>query len=246
MPQVTTAEIFERFKAAADLHDDFVTPRQGMYWASQERMALDLFIATKGWAQAFETLTLTVTGTEAGSFIIDPPDAIGVMAVVAVFQIDGEQSRRLEYQDAASWMYRSRTTAVGNAAYYRCKHYKDTVQLDMTPSPTSGETYVVVYLPHPTRLTLDAVPAEGYTNVVHYPMGWEERIVLGMAARALDKEESDSGAIQRQIRKLEADIEQLCADRVMGEGLTVINSDIDKRGWGRGIVYPSPASWWWA
>lgn len=245
MPQVTTTELIERAKLAADIHDNFVTPRQWMYWASQERMALDIFIARSGWTQSFETIDITVDGTEDGVFTISPADGLGVMAVVAVHQIDSDGPRRLEYKDPASWSFYQTDTAEGNSRYYRCKRVGDEVEAHLAPLPSVGETYRVTYLPHPPRLTVDAAPATGYTNAVSYPMGWEEYIVLGMAVRAADKEESDSRALERQMDKIKADIEQLNWDRSF-DGMAVINSDADRRGWNNRIVLPSAASWWWA
>lgn len=243
MPTITTAELIERAKAAADLHDSFVTNRQWMYWASQERMALDLFIARHGWTQNFETETITVAGTESGAFTL----SANVMAIVAVHQVTSTGARRLEFKDPASWLIVTPGgTQRGQAMYYRAKRSSDTVVLNFYPEPLTGETYLVTYLPHPARLTLDAAPATGYANSVSYPMGWEDRIVLGMARRALDKEESDSSPLQRQIAEMNQNIEELCWDRVMSDGPSIINTDVERRGWVDRLSYPPPVGWWWA
>src|SRR3954466_2087495 len=102
MPTITTAELVERATAAADMHDNFVTPKQWMYWASQERMALDLFIARSGWTQAFETLSLTVTGAEAGEFTLTP----AMMALVSLHQVGPQGGvRRLRQSDTANFLH---------------------------------------------------------------------------------------------------------------------------------------------
>jgi hypothetical protein len=245
MPAITTAELVERAKAAADMHDNFVTPRQWMYWASQERMALDLFIARHGWSLAFDTLTVTVTGSEDNTFELETDDDVGIMAIVAVHEVATEGVRRLLPADPASFI-RAEARATGNSREYRVKRSGDTLILNLYPEPSSGETYLVTYVPHTQRLTLDAAPAAGYENEVSYPMGWEERIILGMARRALDKEEADSTAIQRQIAEMNQQIEELCWERVMSEAPTIQNSDAHRRGWYDRLTYPPAVNWWWA
>jgi hypothetical protein len=56
-------------------------------------------------------------------------------------------------------------------------------------------------------------------------MGWEEYIVLYMARKALEKEESDSGPIQRQMAEMRAEIEEAAWTHVMSEVPAVRNSD---------------------
>lgn len=243
MPTITTAELIERAMAAADMHDSFVTPRQWMYWASQERIALDLFIARSGWTQGFETVTITVTGAEAGSFVLTP----SIQAIVAVHQISTQGVRRLKFSDVASFLLvQPGGTAMGNASEWRAKRTDTVFTLNLYPEPKPNEQYLVTYLPHPTRLTLDSAPAVGYSNTVAYPMGWEDRIVLGMARRALEKEESDSGAIRGQMAEMDRQIEQACWDMSTSDGPTVIGTDIERRGWIDRLSYPRPFAWWWA
>lgn len=245
MPSVTTAELVERAKAAADMHDAFVTLKQWMYWASQERMALDLFLARSGWTQDFEAYSYTVTGSEAGSFVIP----VDLMAIVAVHEVTSNyQVRRLKLRDPATFLHNLPGSSItqGHSIEYRVKRVGDRVTLSLYPEPLAGEQYLITYVPHSLRLTLDAVPAAGYANTVAYPMGWEERIVLGMARRAMDKEESDSTAIQRQMVEMNSNIEALCWDRVSGDGPSVINRDMDTYGWTDRISYPQPINWWWA
>lgn len=243
MPTITTAELVERAMAAADMHDNFVTQRQWMYWASQERMALDLFIARSGWTQAFATETITVASAAAGEFTL----TANMMAIVAVHEVTSQGVRRLQFSDVANFLHvQPGGNQRGHSEFYRAKWSGDTLVVNLYPEPTNGETYLVTYLPHPSRLTLDAVPATGYANSVSYPMGWEDRIVLGMARRALDKEESDSTSIQRQILQMDQQIEQLCWDRVMGDGPSVISSDAERRGWTDRMSYPPAVGWWWA
>ncbi len=79
---------------------------------------------------------------------------------------------------------------------------------------------------------------------VNYPLGFEERVVLGLARRALAREESDAREIIAQIRECESTIEEAVSDRVFAQHSAVRNVDSDVRGWRRSVHYPDPASWW--
>src|SRR3954463_11423090 len=98
MPVVTTQELVERAQATADMRDNFVTPKQWMYWASQERLSLDLFLARSGWALPSVNLDITVTGAEGGAFAVAP--STGVMAIVCVHEVKSGRYRQLRYQDS--------------------------------------------------------------------------------------------------------------------------------------------------
>ena len=245
MPTVSTTELVNRAKAAADMHDDFVTPAQWMYWASQERMSLDLLLARSGWALDFETATITVAGTESGAFelISDTDEPIVVMAIVAVHEYGSAGTRLLTYSDSVGFLAQlpTQTIVTGHPSKYRIRRNEDSLVFNFFPNPTTGLTFVVTYVPHPLKLTTDAnLNEDEFTDSVTYPMGWEERIVLGMARRALEKEESDSGPLMRQLQQIDAEIEELCWSRVMSANPTIRNVDYQTRGWGC-LLYTSPS-----
>lgn len=241
MPTILTAELVERAKAAADMHDNFVTLRQWLTWASLERMALDLLIARAGWTQAFATTTITVDGSEDGEFT--PDTTSGIMAIVAIHQVSPQGTRLLRTADPATFL---RTLPGGeqrgNATHFRARQDEDTLILNFFPEPAAGETYLVTYIPHPRRLT--TADEVGYDTSVSYPMGWEERIVLGMARRALEKEESDSTGIRLQITEMERQIEELIQSRA--GATSIINMDQVNYGWCDRVSYPPILDWWWA
>lgn len=250
MPTITTTELVNRAKAAADMHDNFITPAQWMYWASQERMSLDLLLARSGWGLAYETTTITVAGTEAGTFtLVDGATPIAVLAIVAVHEYGASGTRLLTYDDSVGFLKQlpTQTITTGHPSKYRIRRTGDELEFNFFPNPTTGLTFVVTYLPHPLRLSTDAnLNEDEFTDSVTYPMGWEERIVLGMARRALEKEESDSTPILRQLAQIDAEIEELCWSRVMSANPTIRNVDGATRGWGADMMYPPPLSWWWA
>lgn len=248
MPSVTTQELVARAQATSDMRDNFVTPAQWMYWASQERLSLDLFLARSGWALPSVNLDITVTGTEGGNYPVAP--GTGVMAIICVHQVKANRYRRLKYQDSISFLRQTPGTtagAQGDAGFFRAQWVGDTLIMNLYPEPVAGELYRVSYIPHPARLTLDSSPATNYANSVVYPMGWEERIVLGMSRRALMKEESDTMAVDQEIAMWEKRIEEASWSRVLGEVPAVRNVDDVEYGWqDRAMWPPYPGQWFWA
>ncbi len=246
MPTVTTSELVDRAKAVSDMRDNFVTPTQWMYWASQERLALDLFISRSGWPLNITSFDISVLGNEGGVFPLNPTG--GVLAIVCIHEVEGDRVRRLKLNDAITFFRQPTGTSgglQGHASTYRAIWSGDNINLEMYPSPSAGETYRVTYIPHPLRLTLDASPATGYGNSVSYPLGWEERIVLGMARRALMKEESDTRTVDQEIALWDQRIEEACWNRILGASPSMRNVD-DERGWSANTSIPPPGSWWFA
>lgn len=235
-----------RAAAAADVHDNFVTSAQWMLWATQEHWSLHLFALRHGWTANVKTTTLTVTGSEAGAF---PLTGISPLAIAAVHQVRANAVRPVHLNNAVDFLRQlpGATVATGDPDEYRViwDADNDRLSLGFYPEPTAGTQFLVSYVPEPKRLTLDTIPASGYANTVSYPMGWDERIVLGLALRACDKEESDPTAIERRLQRTEGEIEAAIYDRVLAEHATVRNVDADRRGWSTQLTLPAPVSWWY-
>jgi hypothetical protein len=244
MPVTTVTTLIDRAKAASDMRDNFVTPTQWQYWASQERLALDLFLARSGWSVPLTDFNLTITGSEGGAYSVNPTG--GVMAIVAVYEYDSSgRIRLLQHQDSVSFLHAvPGTNARGNSRYYRVQWSGDNLTLNLFPEPTAGETYRVVYLAHPKKLVI-ASPGSWEETSVTYPMGWEERVVLGMARRALIKEESSTSAIDQEIMLWDQRIEEACWSRVLSSSPSVRNTDMTTYGWTDRYSLPPFGLWTW-
>lgn len=243
MPTVTTQELVDRAKAAADMRDNFVTPAQWMYWASQERLALDLFIARSGWPQAATTSTYTATGADVVVSMqndLGVSNPMGIMALVCIHQVENDRYKLLRHQNFAD--FNPRTARDGHARTYRVYPIGSDLQVEFYPRLKAGEKYMFTYVGHPQGLALSS-PASHETTQVNYPMGWEERIVLGMARRALIKEESDTRAIDQEIALWDSRIEEACWSRVLAEAPTVRNTDIANYGWTDRYSVPPYSLW---
>jgi hypothetical protein len=247
MPSVTTSELVERAKAAADMHDNFVTAAQWMYWATQENYTLNLLMARSGWPLDHTTASITITSAQAGVYPLHPTVAPKVMAIISVHESTSAGLRRLLYKDAMSFLHQPVGSSIheGHARFYRVNRTSDdAVTLNMFPTPQVGQVYVVTYIPQPLKMVTSGATALVSSTTVNFPMGWEERIVLGMARRALEKEESDATPILRQMAEMDSQIEQLCWNRVISEAPAIRNVDRDVYGWDN-LGFPPWSEWAW-
>lgn len=80
----------------------------------------------------------------------------------------------------------------------------------LLPSPATGESYRHLYIVAPADLTDDA-------DVVDGVAGWEEIIILEAAIKALSKEESPTGALERQLDRIYRRVEEMVENRTMGQ-----------------------------
>ncbi len=241
MPAVSVNTIIARAKDAADMADNFVTPTTWLRWFNLERWKLDVFIARSGYVLKQSASTISANGSTA----YDIADAL---VILGVYELRSDNTfRRLKHSDSLDGAghidFVAGASASGPAttfAIHARPGASTAVSVALYPIPTSG-TYQVFYIVEATAV---AITDNLDTTVIHYPMGWEERIVLGMARRALAKEESPTGEIAQQIREIDSFIETAAFDRVFGAHQTVRNVDKVERGWSSQTT-PNPSEWWW-
>lgn len=224
------------------MQDEFVNDTEWMYWATQERMALDIFLLRSGWDSNFTTQSFTVTGAENGVFQL----AAKALAVVSIHESTSQGVRLLSHNNAADFLRQIPGSSLnrGHATEFRVRTAGDDLILNLFPEPLVGETYLVTYIPAPDMLVL-STPGTGQATDVTYPLGWEERIVLGMARRALIKEESETRKVEELIKELESQIEEVTFARVMSDVPTIRNVDRDRRGWTERLLFPLWQQWAW-
>lgn len=245
----TALTLIQRAMAIADVHDNFVSDTEWLNWLNQEQYALRLFISRAGWTLPFDTTTATITAdgwdlstdgaaaTEverngAGHYRFTPSLA-DVMAVVCVHEVVSGTLKRLTFTNDVDFLRQSLngSSVTGHATTYRMRMYGNEIHADFYPTPQTGEVYLITYLSAPTPLTAT-------NQSVALPMGWEERLVLGMARRALIKEESSTSEIEKLIREMDSQIEQLCWNRQMAEQARVRNTDPN-------LQMPEWQYWYW-
>lgn len=256
MPIFTAQDIIDRAAAAADMHDDFVTPAQWLAWLNVERKALHLSVARSGWILGGQVFTEVLTASSTADYLTFTVGA-DVVAIVGFWQVypDGRfrpirfstyTDSRLQASQAVigvlpigpvtgepySVSYvENMNTGVSNAGSVGGRFH-------LYPRPTVGMTFVAAYIPIISDIA-------ALTDQMSYPMGIEERMVLGMARRALRKEESDTREITEAIIEEDRKIEEFAASRVLHSVPKVRNVDREERGWSYDREIGPPETWLW-
>ena len=83
-----------------------------------------------------------------------------------------------------------------------------TPRIRLTPEPTSVQTVRLWYVPHPPLLDADADVFDGFN-------GWEEYVVVDAAIKLLQKEESDTQALELRKSRLLDRIRSMASKRDM-------------------------------
>lgn len=84
-----------------------------------------------------------------------------------------------------------------------------THKIRFTPTPDSAETIRLWYIPHPPQLTSDSHVFDGFN-------GWEEYVVVDAAIKILQKEESDTQALELRKSRLIERIKSLAPHKDLG------------------------------
>ncbi len=169
----------------------------------------------------------TITGaTDTADYAL-PDDFYGTYAIEQVMGSGYNPLTRIDSSEA----YLYEAGSGGNACAY---HYTATSSADqaaskvrLIPTPVTGETYRHKYIYAPTVLDSDAEIVDGVA-------GWEEWIVLDAAIKCLAKEESSTAILERQLERLDAQIDQMRAHRVAGQVTSVISrqdNPLDPASW---------------
>lgn len=236
MPAFTVQEIVDRAAAIADMDGNFVSPAQWLAWYNAESRALEFFIARSGWVHNTASSVDSSSGYE-----ISIPEANRPMALIGVYEVRDGRYRPLKFQNTVDFTRQSygAPATTGDAHFYSVESSptQDKLTIYLFPLPSSG-TYRVLYL-------AGREPVDDLTDSVNWPLGWEERIVLGMARRALIKEESDSRVIEKLMAEQDAIIEEFCWNRVLAESPRLRNVDSRDRGWSEDLIFGPYESWYW-
>jgi len=90
-------------------------------------------------------------------------------------------------------------------------------QIRFTPTPTGGHDLTIWYIPHAPELTADTHVWNGFN-------GWEEYAIVDAAIKCLEKEESDTGALEMRKQRLIMRIQSLASARDQGFPETVTDA----------------------
>lgn len=141
-------------------------------------------------------------------------------AYVTVQRFKFEDRNRFVYPNTASTIY-----GVFNLQYRMMGN-----QIMFIPTPSSGQTIRLWYIPRLTELLSDTDTTSVGIS------GWTEYIIVRAAKYALDKEESDTSHLDNELLFLKKRIEESAMNRDAGEPDTVADTRIGDWGnnWGGG------------
>lgn len=242
MPAFLAQTLIDRAAAAADMQDDFVNEATWLSWLTVELQALTISAARAGWVlNGPQQQLIPVSSLVGDTYTLTSPS--GFLAVLGVWEVDASGlTRRVQFDNFVD-VFRQLSTgpitgpALRFTASARVEVGQDDLDIKLYPRPTAGQ-YAVIYMAMPAAVTTVS------SNVL-IQAGMDERIVLGMARRALLKEESDVVDISKLIGEEDAKVEELVSSRVFSAAPKVRNVDDSERGWNLQLTYPPPSAWMW-
>lgn len=191
-------------RSRADMvNSTFCTDPEFAEWINQSIADLyDQLVAARGheyYAAAYPFTTTAGVDTYAL-----PPDFYQLLGVDAMVGSDTLEvypyqfAERNRYKIAGLW-------APPQPAYYRIRGGN----VHFIPAPSGAYQITIHYIPACQRLVDGGEAFDGIN-------GWEEYVVVDAAAKALEKEESDTGRLQARKAELKARIAGLAGNRDAG------------------------------
>lgn len=229
MASFAISALIDRARAAADMHDTFVTDAQALSWFKVELANLDRFCLREGYVPRETSTTVTTASLSLTGSLI---------AILGVYEVVGSTYRFIPPGDTLLGPAGRHDVAseTGSPVSYRVKESaSSTYDIAFYPRPTSAMSFLVYHVSEQTVTTT--------ASTVHYMGGVEELAVLKVARRMLAKEESNTLEIQRQIKECEVEVSRFCWDKLTSGPQVVRNLDKHYRGWTDYPQIPTRERW---
>ena len=251
-----TSDLLARAKAYVDADDvdvgGWLNDSLWYSWMNQENRNLyRTFLRNGLMGPKFVDQTITANGSDSYILATEPLAIAGVAEMV----FGGPYPRPLQPMQVLRGRYPwgVEGAIVGSATHWAAYYEADgTVSVGLQPIPQSG-TYTVRTVPQPLTLVATVSDPTTQTNQVSYPPGTEERIALGMAERAYEREGVMSPTLTRLIQRADEEMARAAAELLEGQAPKVRNVDYEYRGWRRRgqdmapvMWTAAPQLWWWA
>ncbi len=205
-----------------------------LYWFNTEYSRIYRELLSHGLiGPAYTDEAITIDGSS--SYLLT--NAVLAIASVCETLSDGSVRFLAPGQPSAGAQAGQSTTA-GTPTRWYAHGIGGVVTVELRPKPSSG-TYTVRLIKDPSNLTL--------TDHVELPGGMVDRVILGMANRALIKEGSASSALYGQLKQADEDLAFLSGSRILGAApgarkASYWQGALNKQGSG---TYNDPSTWWW-
>tara|TARA_Y100000593_G_scaffold14361_1_gene27173 strand:- start:6151 stop:6774 length:624 start_codon:yes stop_codon:yes gene_type:complete len=157
------------------------------------------------------THTITASGSETYAL---PSDYYGT---VRVDRLSGS-----DYIPLVEYMITERTSYENNGGSNSIGYSVQGANISLLPAPSAG-TYRHIYIPAPVDLT-----ASADSTTIDGVSGWEEFIVVDAARKMLQKEESSTVAVERDIARLRVRIEEMAQNRAWATPRRVVDVQGDR------------------
>ena len=201
----TLSVLISEVRSLADMvGSTFVTDAEITNWLNLELGALYDALVTKheDYFLAASPQAITCGGTTGTVALAS--DCYKVMGVdVQLSNTEWQPVRRFQFAER-----NQNTGTLSGECSYRYRLMGSNIVLD--PIPASGTKFRVWYAPTMTRLA-------SASDAIALGNGWERHAVLGAAAKALMKEESDASGLLAEQARLRVDIEKAMSNRDSGE-----------------------------
>lgn len=218
MGSVDVSELITRAQQAADMEDDFISQSTWLYWANVEHKKLWIKLARSGFPIGYNETPITITG----ALQYNTDESLAIIGMRGITR--SGRYFRVPIVHPIN-MTGINSTVTGRAQQCMISHDPGNVGNEIvirfwpTPQPNT-DFYTLATIVYPKTLVLDT-PSGDESDTVNFPNGWEERIVLGMARRALGKEETINPAIEAEIREVDNDIENSVRSYLLVDNATV-------------------------
>jgi len=223
MASTSYTELIDRAKVAADMSDGFPSTAGWLYFLNAEYRKLWVRLIRSGYPPtiSYESITtLRVTTFGGTQYSLTEPSAI--IAVYGYRQM-GETTQYYRIPIKRIWeQNKVRAGTYPRECYVGSDFANGNMYIRFFPDPPTGQTFFVVSIPKPDKV-VSTIPVAGESNNVELPFGWEERIVYGMAQRALAKEETVNPAIERELAAVDEQIDTHISDYILQQSNTAVN-----------------------
>src|SRR5687768_14577773 len=143
MASFAISALIDRARAAADMHDTFVTDAQALSWFKVELTNLDRFCLREGYVPREDSTTVTTTSALTYSLVGT------LIAVLGVYEVEGDRYRFITPGDTLFGPAGRHDVAsmTGSPTSYRItESASSTYNIEFYPYPGSGKVFKVYHV----------------------------------------------------------------------------------------------------
>lgn len=219
----TLSELRAECRQRADMEtdDSFITDAECTRMVNQSiRELYDLLLANQGQEFYITSATITSDGRTNGTYAL--PNGTLYSSAPAFYRLLGvdAEAGTSEQRTLHPFKFHERNQYVGlGVGWSRYDDVRYRIQgsnIVFMPAPQNGMSITLWYVPQITALSGDSDTFDGFG-------GWEEYVIVDVAAKMMEKEESDSTALLLRKAQLTSRIEGLASERDQAYPETVID-----------------------